>query len=185
MGLAAKLFLDAISTFTSYELMDYVKFVEYTVWISVLALDRSDLHKDVIKGSEILEVLHQTPEVRHYLFSLYNCQYSDFFTALGKLEQIMKADRYLAPHYAYYVREIKVKDYAQLLESYRSLTVAYMDQELCRFIASGRLHAKIDKVGGIVITNRPDSKNAQYQQCIKQGDILLNRVQKLSRVINI
>ena len=74
----------------SYELMDYVKFVEYTVWISVLALDRylhanfvlfcrsplltfqpfftfplkrSDLHKDVIKGSEILEVLHQTPEV--------------------------------------------------------------------------------------------------------------------------
>ena len=66
----------------------------------------------------------------------------------------MKADRYLAPHYAYYVREIKVfistlvinfsvlfsflstgvinswflqvKAYAQLLESYRSLTLAYM-----------------------------------------------------------
>ena len=32
------------------------------------------------------------------------------------------------------------------------------------------------QVGGIVITNRPDSKNAQYQQCIKQGDILLNRL---------
>ena len=31
------------------------------------------------------------------------------------------------------------------------------------------------QVGGIVITNRPDSKNAQYQSCIKQGDILLNR----------
>jgi len=83
-----------------------------------------------------------------------------------------------------------------LLESYRSLTLSYMadafgvteeymDTELCRFIASGRLHAKIDKVGGIVVTNRPDSKNGQYQSCIKQGDILLNRVQKLSRVINI
>ena len=46
---------------------------------------------------------------------------------------------------------------------------------LFRFIASGRLHAKIDKVGGIVVTNRPDSKNGQYQTCIKQGDILLNR----------
>ena len=57
--------------------------------------------------------------------------------------------------------------------------------KILRFIASGRLHAKIDKVGGIVITNRPDVKNAQYQNCIKQGDLLLNRVQKLSRVINI
>ena len=28
-----------------------------------ILLHRSDLHKDVIKGSEILEVLHQTPEV--------------------------------------------------------------------------------------------------------------------------
>jgi len=36
-------------------------------------------------------------------------------------------------------------------------------RELSRFIAAGRLHAKIDKVGGIVETNRPDSKNYQYQ----------------------
>jgi len=192
----ASLFLDAISTFTSYELMDYVAFVEYTVYISMLALDRSDLHKMVIKGSEILEVLHQIPEVKKYLFSLYNCQYAEFFQSLGGVEQRFKEDRYMAPHYAYYVREMKIKAYAQLLESYRSLTLAYMadafgvtedymDSELCRFIAGGRLHAKIDKVGGIVITNRPDSKNAQYQTCIKQGDILLNRIQKLSRVINI
>ena len=54
-----------------------------------------------------------------------------------------------------------------------------------RFIAAGRLHAKIDKVNGIVETNRPDSKNQQYQNAIKQGDLLLNRIQKLSRVINI
>ena len=122
----------------------------------------------------------------------------------------MKADRYLAPHYAYYVREIKVFFYfgdkffsvifkyqcdrfllplgeslcsaARVLSvSHSSLhgryirhhitgvdvfgphvicilifpdafgvTEAYMDQELCRFIASGRLHAKIDKVGLIL-----------------------------------
>jgi len=193
---AATLFLDAVSTFTSYELMDYIKFVEYAVWISVLALDRSELHKSVIKGSEILEVLHQLPGAKNYLFSLYNCQYAEFFQELGKVEQHLKADRYMFPHYKYYVREVKIKAYAQLLESYRSLTLGYMadafgvtedyiDGELCRFIAGGRLHAKIDKVGGIVVTNRPDSKNGQYQTCIKQGDILLNRVQKLSRVINI
>ena len=66
-----------------------------------------------------------------------------------------------------------------------NVTEDYMDRELSRLIADGRLHCKIDKVRGIVMTNRPDSKNAQYQSVIKQGDILLNRVQKLSRVINI
>ena len=38
---------------------------------------------------------------------------------LGKVEQRMKADRYMFPHYKYYVREVKIKAYAQLLESYR------------------------------------------------------------------
>ncbi|XP_040576125.1 26S proteasome non-ATPase regulatory subunit 6 [Lepeophtheirus salmonis] len=193
---AAGLFLETISTFTSYELMDYVQFVHYTVYSSVIALDRGDLHNKVIKGSEILEVLHDWPEVKKYLFSLYDCHYGEFFQRLASVEKILKADRYLYRHYAFYVREMKIKAFAQLLESYRSLTLSYMaesfgvtedymDKELARFIADGRLHCRIDKVRGIVITNRPDSKNSQYQSTIKQGDILLNRVQKLSRVINI
>ena len=34
--------------------------------------------------------------------------------------------RYMNAHYAYYIREMKIKAYAQLLESYRSLTLEYM-----------------------------------------------------------
>lgn len=193
---AAKLFLDTIATFTSYELMDYQHFVTYTVLCCMIALERTQLREKVVKGSEILEVLHSLPNIRKFLFSLYECQYGDFFLALAGVEDLMKDNRLLCAHYSYYVREMRIMAYAQLLESYRSLTLNYMakafgvtvqfiDQELSRFIAAGRLHCKIDKVGGIVETNRPDSKNWQYQNCIKQGDILLNRVQKLSRVINI
>jgi 26S proteasome regulatory subunit N7 len=40
-------------------------------------------------------------------------------------------------------------------------------------------------VDGIVETTRPDSKNAQYQEMLKCGDALLNRVSKLSRIINL
>lgn len=57
-------------------------------------------------------------------------------------------------------------------------------RELSRFIAAGKLHCKIDKVAGVLETNRPDAKNALYQATIKQGDFLLNRIQKLSRVID-
>uniref|UniRef100_A0A8C9I1Y5 26S proteasome non-ATPase regulatory subunit 6 n=1 Tax=Piliocolobus tephrosceles TaxID=591936 RepID=A0A8C9I1Y5_9PRIM len=192
---AAELFLDTVSTFTSYELMDYKTFVTYTVYVSMIALERPDLREKVIKGAEILEVLHSLPAVRQYLFSLYECRYSVFFQSLAVVEQEMKKDWLFASHYRYYVREMRIHAYSQLLESYRSLTLGYMaeafgvgvefiDQELSRFIAAGRLHCKIDKVNEIVETNRPDSKNWQYQETIKKGDLLLNRVQKLSRVIN-
>ncbi|KAK9529392.1 hypothetical protein VZT92_013486 [Zoarces viviparus] len=192
---AAELFLDTVSTFTSYELMDYKTFVTYTVYVCMIALKRPDLREKVIKGAEILEVLHSLPNIRQYLFSLYECRYSVFFQSLAMVEQEMKKDWLFAPHYRYYVREMRIQAYSQLLESYRSLTLGYMaeafgvstefiDQELSRFIAAGRLHCKIDKVNEIVETNRPDSKNWQYQETIKKGDLLLNRVQKLSRVIN-
>ena len=91
---------------------------------------------------------------------------------------------------------MRVFAYSQFLASYRSVTldaaarafgvsIEYVDAELSRFIAAGRLSAKIDKVGGIVETNQPDARNAQYQEVIKHGDALLNRVQKLARVVDV
>lgn len=102
--------------------------------------------------------------------------------------------RILNPHARYYVREMRILAYAQLLESYRSLTlesmgvafgvgVEFIDNELSRFISQGRLNCTIDKVHGIVETNRPSAKNAQYETVVRQGDILLNSVQKLSKVL--
>lgn len=65
------------------------------------------------------------------------------------------------------------------------ISVSLLDSELSRFIAAGRLNAKIDKVGDIVETRRPDRKNAQYQDVIKKGDLLLNQIQKLVRAIDV
>ncbi|KAG2443588.1 hypothetical protein HXX76_001939 [Chlamydomonas incerta] len=83
----------------------------------------------------------------------------------------------------------------QFLESYKSVTLesmatafdvspAFLDGELVDFIVARRLHAKIDKVSGVIETNRPDAKNALYAETLKKGDLLLNRVQKLARVID-
>jgi 26S proteasome regulatory subunit N7 len=38
----------------------------------------------------------------------------------------MKIDRYFHKHYTYYVREMRIIGYNQLLESYSSLTLKYM-----------------------------------------------------------
>ncbi|CAK9294406.1 unnamed protein product [Gordionus sp. m RMFG-2023] len=193
---ASELFLDTVSTFTSYELMEYKTFITYAVLCSVIALPRTQIRAKVIKGAEITEVLYGIPLMKEYLNSLYDCHYSLFFKKLAEVESKIKLDRYLSPHYRYYLREMRILAYSQLLQSYKSLSlvnmaqtfgvsVPFIDKELSRFIADGRLHCKIDKVAGTVETTRPDHKNFQYQATIKHGDILLNRIQKLSRMINV
>lgn len=193
---AATQLLDTISTFTAVELLDYQEYIFYTVVMCIVSLDRVTLKQKVINAPEILAVIENIPHLSDLLNSLYNCNYSVFFVALAGITDALRSNRFLSAHAGFFCKEMRIIAYSQMLESYRSVQIEtmatafgvtpdFLDKEISRFIASGRLHCKIDKVGGIVETNRPDSKNAQYQSTIKQGDLLLNRVQKLSRVINV
>jgi 26S proteasome regulatory subunit N7 len=193
---AAKLFLDTVATFTCEELFDYRTFVFYTIVSTIVSLDRVQLKQKLIDTPEIKTVLHEIPHVGPFLHSFYNGQYSTFLAELSHIVIRMHEDRYLHPHSRYFAREMRIRAYQQFLESYRSvhlesmakhfgLDTQLLDRELSHFIALGRLNCKIDKVNDVIETNRPDTKNAQYQLVIKQGDHLLNRIQKLSRVINL
>lgn len=143
----------------------------------------------------MLQVVDEIPHIGTYTSSLYDCDYARFFQALADVEQThLLTSRVLAPHARYYVREMRIIAYAQLLESYRSLTLdnmaqafgvsaAFIDAELSRFIASGRLPAVIDRVQGIVETRRPDSLSGSYGRLLKDGDLVLNSLQRLSRQV--
>ena len=54
---------------------------------------------------------------------LFDIQHAYF---LAEVEQLLKYDRLMHKHYRYYVRELRVSAYTQLLESYQSLTLDYM-----------------------------------------------------------
>jgi len=195
---AATLFLEGLATFTSYELCTYNHFIFYAILMSAVSIDRVNLKKKVTDAPEVLAVIRdpELSRVGDLINSIYNSEYATFFQSLAEVTDRVKRDRYLAVHVRYYCREMRIKAYAQLLDSYRSVrldsmakafgvTEEFLDRELSRFITTGRLHCKIDKVDGIVETTRPDSKNAQYQEMLKCGDALLNRVSKLSRIINL
>lgn len=193
---AAKLFLEAVPTFTTYELMSYETLVSYCILTCMVSISRKKIKSDIVEGSDIQEQLYGMESIKKYLTSFYHCDYKQFFVSLAEMEVFLQHDRYFAAHTQYYIREMRLAGYRQLLASYSSLAIDYMaesfgvssefiDSEISKFIATGRLSAKIDHVAGIVITNRPDLKNQQYRQVVKKGDSLLNRIQKLSRVINI
>jgi len=190
-----ELFIDALSTFTATELLEYNDFVALCVIVNTLCLQRVDLKKKLMAAPEVTQVLLELTELADFTKSLYECHYDKFFVALAALEQnYLLGSRLFNVHTRYYVREMRIIAYAQLLESYRSLTlesmarafgvsVDFIDTELARFISTGRLNCVIDKVNGVVETNRPSAKNARYETVIKQGDVLLNSIQRLSKVL--
>lgn len=191
---AAALLLDGVATFTCTELCEYSDFVFYAVLTNVLSLSRPDLKKKVVDSPDIRQV--HIPHLGELVLSLYDCDYEQFFRHLLGLEPKILTDRYLSIHARYIVREMRVLIYAQFLDAYKTVTldamarlfgvsIAFLDGELAHFISQGRLNAKIDKVDLVVETNRPDIRSAHYQTVIKQGDHLLNQIQKLARSVSI
>lgn len=90
----------------------------------------------------MIAVLPVVPTLKNFSDSLYKCEYATFFKALGAFipprplhpsltstfsavveEHHLIPSRLLSVHARYYVREMRIKAYAQLLESYRSVTM--------------------------------------------------------------
>lgn len=59
--------------------------------------------------------------------SLYIGNYSDFFLALAAVEEcFLSQDRYLYEHRGWFVREMRLRAYQQLLQSYRVVGLSNM-----------------------------------------------------------
>ncbi|KXT02582.1 hypothetical protein AC578_10672 [Pseudocercospora eumusae] len=129
--------------------------------------------------------------------SLYSGNYSSFFTALAAVEQnFLAKDRYLYEHKSWFVREMRLRAYAQLLQSYKVVSLAsmagsfgvsvdWLDKDLAPFIASDRLPCTIDRVRGVIATQRADDKNKQYNDVVRQGDQLITKLQKYGQVVRL
>jgi 26S proteasome regulatory subunit N7 len=145
--------------------------------------------------------------------SLYNGNYQSFFIALGKVEDnFLSQDRYLCEHRQWYVREMRLRGYQQLLQSYRKVglesmakdfgvSVYFLDKyvipscsridhtnvtrDLSNFIATDRVPCTIDRVQKVIETNRPDDKNKQYNDVLRQGDQLITKLQKYGQAVRL
>ncbi|KAK3699034.1 proteasome regulatory particle subunit [Vermiconidia calcicola] len=129
--------------------------------------------------------------------SLYSGTYTTFFTSLAAVEQhFLTTDRFLYEHRTWYVREMRLRAYAQLLASYKvvslesmarsfGVSVEWLDRDLAPFIASERLACRIDRVKGVVETRRSGEKSKQYGDVVRQGDQLITKLQKYGQVVRL
>eukprot|EP00756_Hemistasia_phaeocysticola_P050865 Hpha_TRINITY_DN26050_c0_g1::TRINITY_DN26050_c0_g1_i1::g.115148::m.115148/K03037/PSMD6, RPN7; 26S proteasome regulatory subunit N7 len=187
------LLLDALSAFSAPELVSYKDFIFFTVIVALVTLERTELKKKILTSSEVLQMWPELPDIKRLVHALYDCKYAEFFPALMDVCEEMQRHVVTAPHLNYFFREMRLIAFKQFLQSYRSVTLQSMaeafsipieslDNQLCIFIAAGRLTAKIDKVSGSVETAQTDSRSFQFQKLMSEGDMLLNRIQRLARL---
>eukprot|EP00446_Apocalathium_sp_SHHI-4_P014810 CAMPEP_0177211828 /NCGR_PEP_ID=MMETSP0367-20130122/32301_1 /TAXON_ID=447022 ORGANISM="Scrippsiella hangoei-like, Strain SHHI-4" /NCGR_SAMPLE_ID=MMETSP0367 /ASSEMBLY_ACC=CAM_ASM_000362 /LENGTH=388 /DNA_ID=CAMNT_0018661041 /DNA_START=46 /DNA_END=1212 /DNA_ORIENTATION=- len=192
---AATLFLNVMPTFTALELVEFKDFVFYTVILTMVSLDRPTLREQLVFSPEVLGSIKETPHLEDFLNSYFYCQYKTFNENFVRIIDLVRADRFLYRHARYFMRTMRLNAYKQFLASYRSVKLeamasefgvskAFIDAELSSFISSGKLTCKIDKVGEIIESNEADQRSQVYVNIIKQGDLLLNRMQKLSGAID-
>ncbi|KAH9578926.1 Proteasome component (PCI) domain [Trypanosoma melophagium] len=187
----SELLLDSISTFAASELMDFNEFVLITVVSSLTVLNRSELKKQIVDSPEVRSA--NIKDVFHLINVIYNCRYKEVFPALDTACQQLRGIVYLAQHVNYFFREVRVLVFTQFLDSYSSVTLNSMsaafgipppvlDIMLGTFISNERIACKMDRVSDSITTYRGDTTNFDYHRIVKNGDLLLNRIQKLTRL---
>jgi len=192
----AELLLESVSTYTCYEMFDYKRFVFFTVLSALLTQARPVLKKQVVDSPDVRAVLGELGPLKQLLHSFHECKFDKFMAALVAVHPMILRDRFLRVHASYMVRVLRVRAYRQFLGAYKTVTLEgmsksfgmgkeFLDKELSACIAGGKLSAKIDKVEGVVEVTRSDAKSALYGDLLKHGDALINKMQRLTRLVNV
>lgn len=191
---ASDLLLDSLSTFASGELIAFKDYVFITIVVSFSCLPRDVLKKKIIDAPEVLNA--EVSDAYDLVVYLYKCRYKHIFPALDVVCQHIRSNAFLSPHLNYFFREARALAFTQFLHSYSSVTLQSMsqafgvperalDELLSTMISNERLPCRMDRVSGSIKTYRGDKTNFDYHKLIKSGDLLLNRLQKLTRLVEI
>lgn len=193
---AGKLFLEALMTFTSYELFDYKTFVFYTAITNIITVDRNTLKNRVIDNSDVVSCINEIPHLENFLNTFYEGNYNEFLKEFYAIVQRLKTDFFFSKHYNFFMNEMRIKVYSQFLQSYKSVTMEnmanvfgvsqkFIDDELSNFISQGRISAKIDKVSGVIECSQDEPTVDLYHNIIRDSDILINKIHKLSKLLEL
>ena len=193
---SATLLLEAATTFTAKEFIPFHDLIFYATTLTMVSLDRATLNNKVIHNPEILTEIREIPYLKEFAESFFNCDYKSLFRCLLEIVERVKNDKFMKKHEIYWCRQMRLVAYSQFLQSYKTvkmesmaeafgMSVGLLDKELSHFISMQKLTSSIDKVKGVIHTDRPNTKIAMYKNTIREADFILNRMQKLSRVLEL
>ncbi|CUV04577.1 unnamed protein product [Cryptosporidium hominis] len=195
---ASELFLDSLTTFTAAELISFDRLIFYTIVSSIISIDRRTIKSKLLTSPDILKIALQPDNkfLLEFIESFYYGRYRQFFERLVDITYILQKDYYFNRHHKYYLRIVRSKAYIQYLEPYESVSILsmaesfgisqeFLEKDIVTFISSSKLSCTIDRVRQVIICSRNDKKINQYNELVQKGDLLLNRLQRLTRIIQV
>ena len=171
-------------------------FVFYTAVTNIITVDRNTLKNRVIDNSDVVSCINEIPHLENFLNTFYEGNYNEFLKEFYAIVQRLKTDFFFSKHYNYFMNEMRIKVYSQFLQSYKSVTMEnmanvfgvsqkFIDDELSNFISQGRISAKIDKVSGVIECSQDEPTVDLYHNIIRDSDILINKIHKLSKLLEL
>lgn len=194
---AAELFLMQVDTFNAPEIIEFDRLVYYGCILGVVTLSRKEIKNKIINNSEIIAVLREDSVIYDFVFSFYDAHYDQFFDKLVILvEKFLSKDEFIKTHREYILKLLRIAIYTQYLEAFKTVTIQkmasdfkvspeFIDRELSELISKHKIKAQIDKVSGVVDSSKGDTRIEVYNEIIRKGDHLIERMHKLMRLANI
>ena len=191
--LASEQMISTINTYNSPEIISFNNLVFYSTLLGILSQERATIDEKLIKSSDVMTELRNMKDMQGLLNAYHKCNYQDFFPKLLEVRERVMADEFLKKHEKYILRQSRIIIYTQFMESYKTVTLdnmaqnfgvsaEFIDRELSEFIASKKINCKIDKLKGIIESQKTDSRLNRYDEILKKGDLLIEKMHKLARI---
>jgi 26S proteasome regulatory subunit N7 len=182
---AALLISEALPSFESSEVISCERAVVYLILSGLLTFGREEIRKRILESSEVIDGGCVTG--MELASSLYNCRYGSYMRGLHAFCSEVEGDVFIGGFVGHFCKEMKIRVYGQMLESYRSLSLPsmattfgieaeFLERDLSRFIVEGRLRCKIDRVSGVVETDGNIGNGAERVVC--KSSMLLRKIRK-------
>lgn len=184
---AAELFAKSLATFQCEEMFSYEEAVNYAIFCALLSFDRKKLEEKILKSTDVIEVKIKCRNAFDLAHAIHNCDYRSIFPKLVNFCKEFENNLFLSDKLSYFIKEIKILVYNQLLTSYSSIKLEkmaaaflvsedYLENDLNEFIVSERLNCMIDKIDKMVLVRKND--NIYKERMSDYCDSILNYVER-------
>lgn len=164
---AGDLFASSLATFQCSELFSYETAVNYAIFCGLLSFNRNELEEKILRSTDGIEVKHHVSLAFDLAQSIYNCYYNKVFAHLVSFSAHFQNDIFIGEKIYFFMNEIKIRSYNQLLESYSSIGLEsmalafgvseeYLEEDLSKFLVNERMKCVIDKVDKMVLVRECD-----------------------------